>query len=185
MLRCPSHVMSMDSMSTVHSYPPTPSAAPIMITPSTPQSFSALLQEIPQSPIAAQKRAPRPQATKISQFLFAPPFTPHIPGPQSGDQTRTLSMFKNRHRLSQIIRTTPTPLLTFHDRTPVLATASVTGLLEIDRAEECILGVDTSFWIAVALAYWRATWLQSAVRLYLLYLYPAVHLLSSRCIVLI
>lgn len=35
----------------------------------------------------------------------------------------------------------------------MLAVGSVTGLLEIDRAEERILGVDTSFWIAVALTY--------------------------------
>ncbi|KAG0698958.1 hypothetical protein DFH29DRAFT_938761 [Suillus ampliporus] len=177
------HRMSADSISTVHSYPPTPPAAPIMITPPTPQSISARLEEIPTSPIAAQKRASRPQATTISQFLLAPHSTPHIPGPQPGEQTsfmtRALSMFKSSrpshaasftlipfnqpspqppgagHRLSQIIPVTPTPLLTFHDRTPVLTAASVTGLLEIDRAEERILGVDTSFWIAVALAYWE------------------------------
>jgi len=50
---------------------------------------------------------------------------------------------------------TPAPLLTFHDRTPLLTLASVTGVLEINRAEERILGIDTSFWIAVALAYWE------------------------------
>lgn len=47
----------------------------------------------------------------------------------------------------------PSPLMTFHDRTPILTVGSVTGLLEIDRAEERILGVDTSFWIAVSLTY--------------------------------
>lgn len=51
--------------------------------------------------------------------------------------------------------TPPTPLLTFHDRTPLLTAASVTGLLVIDRAEERMLGVETSFWVAVALAYWE------------------------------
>jgi hypothetical protein len=35
----------------------------------------------------------------------------------------------------------------------MLTVGSVTGLLEIDRAEERMLGVDTSFWIAVALTY--------------------------------
>ena len=35
----------------------------------------------------------------------------------------------------------------------MLTVGSVTSLLEIDRAEERILGVDTSFWIAVALTY--------------------------------
>lgn len=47
----------------------------------------------------------------------------------------------------------PSPLLIFHDTTPILTVGSVTGLLEIDRAEERILGVDTSFWIAVGLTY--------------------------------
>jgi len=46
-----------------------------------------------------------------------------------------------------------TPLLVFHDRTPVLTVRSLTGLIEMDRAEESYLGVDTSFWIAVALTY--------------------------------
>lgn len=35
----------------------------------------------------------------------------------------------------------------------MLTVGSVTGLLEVDRAEERILGVDTSFWVAVALTY--------------------------------
>ncbi|EIW74808.1 hypothetical protein CONPUDRAFT_140266 [Coniophora puteana RWD-64-598 SS2] len=47
----------------------------------------------------------------------------------------------------------PPPLLTFHDQTPVWTVRSVTGLLEINRAEERVLGVDTSFWIAAALTY--------------------------------
>jgi hypothetical protein len=45
------------------------------------------------------------------------------------------------------------PLLTFHDQTPVLTVRSLTGLFEIDRAEERALGVDTSFWVAVGLTY--------------------------------
>ena len=47
----------------------------------------------------------------------------------------------------------PIPLLTFHDRTPILTVGSITGLLEIDEAEQKLLGVQTSFWIAVALTY--------------------------------
>lgn len=46
-----------------------------------------------------------------------------------------------------------TPLLVFHDRTPVLTVRSLTGLIEIDKAEEGLIGVETSFWIAVALTY--------------------------------
>ena len=106
-----------------------------------------------------------------------------LPGEQRSLFTRALSLFQNnkpshsvsftlcaldrpgnapqvagsslepRQRLSQLIPKLPSPLLTFHDRTPILTVGSVTGLLEIDRAEERILGVDTSFWIAVALTY--------------------------------
>jgi hypothetical protein len=30
---------------------------------------------------------------------------------------------------------------------------SLTGLIEIDRIQESLLGIETSFWVAVALAY--------------------------------
>jgi hypothetical protein len=46
-----------------------------------------------------------------------------------------------------------TPLIVFHDQTPVLTVRSLTGLIEMNKAEESYLGVDTSFWIAVALTY--------------------------------
>ncbi|KIJ61252.1 hypothetical protein HYDPIDRAFT_177139 [Hydnomerulius pinastri MD-312] len=170
----------------VHSYPPTPPAAPIIITPPSPQSINAKLDEIGPMPTKALKRAPKPTPTKITQFLLAPHSYAHVPGPQPGEQpsfiSRALSIFQNhkpshsssftlcplgkqgdvqqsagpsqpRQRLSQLIPQAPTPLLTFHDRTPVLTVRSVTGLLEIDRAEERMLGIDTSFWIAVALTY--------------------------------
>ncbi|KAN0080093.1 hypothetical protein V8E55_009659 [Tylopilus felleus] len=75
--------------------------------------------------------------------LDRPGYPTQVAGPSS----------QPRQRLSQLIPKIPTPLLTFHDRTPMFAVGSVTGLLEIDRAEERILGVDTSFWIAVALTY--------------------------------
>ncbi|KAF9007063.1 hypothetical protein BDQ17DRAFT_1351344 [Cyathus striatus] len=45
------------------------------------------------------------------------------------------------------------PLLVFHDRTPLYTVYSFTGTIEIDLAEQLLLGVDTSFWIAVALTY--------------------------------
>ncbi|KAH7922497.1 hypothetical protein BV22DRAFT_1121462 [Leucogyrophana mollusca] len=171
----------------VHSYPPTPPVAPITITPPSPQSIKAKLDEIDVSPPPAKKENPRTQPTKVTHFMLAPHSTPHVPGAQPGEQvsffTRALSAFRNhkpshsssftlcplapthptptstgspsqtRHRLSQLIPPTPSPLLTFHDRTPVLTVRSVTGLLEIDRAEERMLGIQTSFWIAVALTY--------------------------------
>lgn len=46
-----------------------------------------------------------------------------------------------------------TPILVHHDRTPVFAVGSFTGLVEIDAGKEHALGLDRSFWIAVALTY--------------------------------
>jgi len=45
------------------------------------------------------------------------------------------------------------PLLVFHDHTPFLTVRSLTGLIEIDDTEVQLLGVDTSFWIAIVLTY--------------------------------
>jgi len=45
------------------------------------------------------------------------------------------------------------PLLVFHDQTPLLTMRSLTGLIELNQVEERTLGVDTSFWIAIALTY--------------------------------
>jgi len=47
----------------------------------------------------------------------------------------------------------PIPLLVFHDRTPILTVRSITGLLEINQVGEKLMGVQTSFWVAVALTY--------------------------------
>src|SRR5258708_6426818 len=96
-------------MSTVHSYPPTPPAAPIGITSPTPQNVKARLEEVPTPSIATQNRASRPQATKISQFLS----TPYVTAPQPGlDRTsfitRALSIFSS-NRPSQTASFTLTP----------------------------------------------------------------------------
>ena len=159
---------------------------PIVTTPPSPPSIDAKLEAVESLPAKASKAA-KVTPTRITQFLLAPHSSPHVPGPQPGEErsllTRALSLFQNhrpshsasftlcaldrpgcaspeagpssqpRQRLSQLIPNVPKPLFTFHDRTPLLTIGSVTGLLEIDRAEERILGVDTSFWIAVALTY--------------------------------
>lgn len=50
---------------------------------------------------------------------------------------------------------TPIPLLTFHDRTPVWTVRSSSGYIEVDRTQVRMLGVDTSFYVAVALTYFE------------------------------
>ena len=51
------------------------------------------------------------------------------------------------------LTTTPLALLTYHDRTPVWKVGSTYGVLEIDTRQAQELGVQTSFYIAVALTY--------------------------------
>ncbi|KAH0833958.1 hypothetical protein J3R83DRAFT_11175 [Lanmaoa asiatica] len=152
-----SHKSSTDSLASdstaVHSYPPTPPAAP-SVAPASPPPIDAKLDGIESVPTRISKKAPKLTPTKIAQFLLAPHSSPHVPGPQPGEQsslfTRALSLFQNHkpsHSASFTLCTLDRP------RTPILTVGSVTGLLEIDRAEERILGVDTSFWIAIALTY--------------------------------
>jgi hypothetical protein len=51
------------------------------------------------------------------------------------------------------VRSSPAPLLTFEDTTPVFSVSSSTGVFEIHLDDIGKLGVDLGFWIAVALAY--------------------------------
>ncbi|KAF7297081.1 hypothetical protein MIND_00941000 [Mycena indigotica] len=47
----------------------------------------------------------------------------------------------------------PSPLVTFTDRTPTMTVHAITGLLIVSQFEEQMLGIESSFWIAVALTY--------------------------------
>lgn len=173
---------SVDSDATVvHSYPPTPPVVPVVITPPSPRSLNARLDEISPAPPGRRRQPP----SRITQFFLAPHSTPHVPPSQQAEQfslfSRAMSLFKNQrpsHSLSftltsveenilqQVpgpsqtnqglpcwIPATPMPLLVFHDTTPVMTVQSTTGLIEINRAEERMLGVETSFWIAICLTY--------------------------------
>ena len=143
----------------VHSYPPTPTAS--SSAPPSPRIPPSKLDGI-------GGRVGRKRRTQISPFLLAPHSLTHVPQPdqQPGFFGRVLSTFRNHapsHSLSFTLAPilenppkpppTPTPLLTFHDRTPVLTVRSVTGLLELDERAERDLGVAQSFWIAIALTY--------------------------------
>ncbi|KAG6901463.1 hypothetical protein C0995_011619 [Termitomyces sp. Mi166 len=169
------------SISSVHSYPPTP---PAVVQSLSPKSVEAMLED-------SKSRSPKSgkPATQITQFILTPHSTQVVQPTSNSFFARALSVLKNNRpshsnsftlsRLppnaflssppsyssspapnssSEISRhsTSPTllpPLLVFHDRTPILTVGTFTGLLEIDRAEEQLLGVETSFWIAIALTY--------------------------------
>ncbi|KAI0742520.1 hypothetical protein C8Q80DRAFT_912107 [Daedaleopsis nitida] len=47
----------------------------------------------------------------------------------------------------------PTPLLTFHDQTPVWTARCTSGLIEMDEQQCRVLGVEPAFYIAAALTY--------------------------------
>jgi hypothetical protein len=68
--------------------------------------------------------------------------------PPPPDIPTITSLRSQRHR-----RILNSPLLVFHDQTPLLTLRSLTGLIELNQVEEQTLGVDTSFWIAIALTY--------------------------------
>ncbi|KAF7345003.1 hypothetical protein MVEN_01663100 [Mycena venus] len=76
-----------------------------------------------------------------------------LASPPGSGATPVLSPVDSTVSLAARAPAVPPPLLTFHDRTPVMMVSTVTGLIEVDQAEEALLGVDSSFWIAVALTY--------------------------------
>jgi hypothetical protein len=87
-------------------------------------------------------------------FSPPPPYALNLPAPEaSPSNVALMNVTSIGTPAGASIIPLHAPLLTFHDRTPVLTVRSLTGLLEINQSEEILLGVDTSFWIAVALAY--------------------------------
>ncbi|KAJ6507492.1 hypothetical protein DFH09DRAFT_281281 [Mycena vulgaris] len=163
------------STSNVHSYPPTPPAA-IVVQPPTPSSVQAKLEQ------AQGKQRHNPPPTQVTQFVLAPYAADTLKPEQMSYFQRALSVIKSHSAgpsysfalarvpsiplpytspitspvdptVSLATHATTPPLLAFHDRTPVMMVRSITGLIEIDPVEERALGVESSFWIAVALTY--------------------------------
>ncbi|KAI5118728.1 hypothetical protein M0805_004526 [Coniferiporia weirii] len=84
------------------------------------------------------------------------PLPESLASPSSSGAQQPPSTHAKRHslaRLGEMIPPSPSPLVTFHDRTPVWNFGSTTGLLEIDVAMEREFGIDRSFWVTVSLAY--------------------------------
>ncbi|KAK1222925.1 hypothetical protein PQX77_014202 [Marasmius sp. AFHP31] len=162
--------------STVHSYPPTPPSLPSLVLqpPSPPSSSKDPLPDTPRS-------KPSQSSTFISEFVIAP-YLPSASAPSLfsriisavrdydtlGSNSFTISRIAHQSPPPQLpggattdtapSMTAPTsvkclPLVTFRDRTSFLTARSMSGFLEIDHVEERLLGVDTSFWVTVALTY--------------------------------
>lgn len=150
---------------TTHSYPPTPPTNPtVRVQPPSPRTVQAKLAEIPEG---------RPAAQVVTPFILTPHSTAHIPEQkQLSVVARVMAALKNHapsHNLSFTLSPmpvvpqgqssndvpvlVPTPLLTYHDKTPVWTARSTHGLLEVDQQRERELGIQPSFYVAVALTY--------------------------------
>lgn len=146
-----------------HSYPPTPPVNPaVRVYPPSPQTVHAKLAAIPHTRSVAQ----------VTQFILTPHSTAHVPEVQPSLLGRVMAALRNHtpshsesFTLSPIpqvpqgqavegaMSLAPVPLLTYHDRTPVWTARSTHGVLEIDGHRVQELGVQTSFYVAVALTY--------------------------------
>ena len=150
-----------------HSYPPTPTA-------STSRSNSISLKPVPtqitEFVLAPTSTPPIQQQQQSASSFFTRAFSILKSHQPSHSNSFTLSRLLAPNPLSSpppyassvplVMASTDNspiplhpPLLVFHDRTPFLTVRSLTGLIEIDDTEEQLLGVDTSFWIAIVLTY--------------------------------
>ncbi|GLB44246.1 hypothetical protein LshimejAT787_1601760 [Lyophyllum shimeji] len=94
----------------------------------------------------------RPTESNSFTLSRLPASTPQSP-PPSYASTLSLGSPVETSQLSVSSAPALPSVLVFHDHTPLLTVRSVTGLIEIDPTEEKLLGVERSFWIAVALTY--------------------------------
>ena len=163
--------MSLDSQVTLtdghreslHSYPPTPPVNPsVRISPPSPQSIRARLQEVPLS---------HSTPAALTHFVLAPQVVAPAPTAPPSLFARVLSAIKstapsdsNSFTMCPVptpgtptanpeLAPPPIPLLTYTDKTPVWTLNATYGTIEIDHQRERELGVQSSFYIAIALTY--------------------------------
>ncbi|EKM76603.1 hypothetical protein AGABI1DRAFT_115700, partial [Agaricus bisporus var. burnettii JB137-S8] len=169
------------SRTSIHSYPPTPTGSQLRLPPSShspkiggPQSQVTHFVLAPSDILTPQNALQQSFFTRALSVLKnhssahsnsftlsrvplntplspPPPYALNLPAPEASRSN--VALMNAASATGAPIAPLHSPLLTFHDRTPVLTVRSLTGLLEINQSEEILLGVDTSFWIAVALAY--------------------------------
>ena len=154
------------SPTSIHSYPPTPTS------PSRSSSISQIPLAVPSQItefVLAPSSIPPIQQQQPASSFFTRAFSILKSHQPSHSNSFTLSRLLAPNPLSSpppyassVPLVPPTdntplplhpPLLVFHDRTPFLTVRSLTGLIEIDDTEVQLLGVETSFWIAIVLTY--------------------------------
>jgi len=165
------------SSASVHSYPPTPttSTSPTLKVPTGYGTSSTLTlprrSQTSRFILAPLSAAPAHTSGTTSSFLgralsVLKNHTPAQsnsftlsrvlpPSPSSPPPPYQASTGETYQSAPAITEAAPlhSPLLTFHETTSLFQFRSATGMLELDRTEEELLGIDASFWIAVALTY--------------------------------
>ena len=165
------------SSASVHSYPPTPTTstsptlfkglpghgAPTLALPRRGQTSRFILAPLSIVPAQAvgttssfftralsvlKNHTPaQSNSFSLSRVLPSSPSSPPPPYQASTGET-----FQSAPTITEAAPL-HSPLLTFHETTSLFQFRSASGLLELDRTEEELLGIDASFWIAVALTY--------------------------------
>lgn len=83
-------IRSGSDATVVHAYPPTPPVPVVNVQPPSPRSVHQRLDEL--SPANRPRRPP----TTVTQFIFTPHSTPHVPHPEPASFfVRALSAFRN------------------------------------------------------------------------------------------
>ncbi|KAI0295106.1 hypothetical protein B0F90DRAFT_1210793 [Multifurca ochricompacta] len=155
--------------SPTHTYPPPPTPPSMLVSPPSPSAVHAKLDQLTQtrsvvsqfilSPHSHAIAAPAPGGlfsrafralrnnapTHANSFSLSP--LPDGPPPAPEEHVH------HHHLHLARAASGPVPFLVFHDTTSVLSVGSSTGVFEIHLDEVGKLGVDLSFWIAIALAY--------------------------------
>ncbi|KAG8931512.1 hypothetical protein FRC02_002637 [Tulasnella sp. 418] len=147
-----------------HSYPPAPSPVRSLrdsISAASVSSSSRLddtLSPIPRESSTTSSPGPSRSPSQITHFLISPhlPPTSHQ-NPAESSSSKIFGviqrMFTGGVGKSFSIQTPALPpILRFHDTTPVLSVRT-TGVIELDEGVARVLGVDLSFYIAMALAF--------------------------------
>ncbi|KAI0041677.1 hypothetical protein FA95DRAFT_1526240 [Auriscalpium vulgare] len=153
----PSVSISPPSPSSIHSKldaPPTPrvrSRSQVTQFILTPHSHPVIPKAAEGGVLTRAFRAIKNNTPAHSNSFTLSPLPPMAPAAVPVPPTAAKPHHPHLHHTD--LPPAPTPLLTFHDTTPVYAVASASGVLEFDAEDLAELGIDVTFWIAVALTY--------------------------------
>ncbi|GJJ07741.1 hypothetical protein Clacol_001946 [Clathrus columnatus] len=146
--------------SSTHSYPPSPSIqSPTIRTPSITSPPPIKINELN---VKLNKSIPSPTNVNVTRFLLSP----SLPLPISptagvgGFLSRTLAFLSPPIKAHVSFSLAPvsaqgepsSPLLTFVEQTSTFSVATA-GILAIDKTIERQMGIESTFWVAVSLAY--------------------------------